>query len=141
MKGQYKIVLEVMFIFIGILITTYVLITFRSLNTSIDTISVEDNFNAVANNAVIAVLKVSTNNNSIVRFSVPDKISNHVYKIVLDDENGQVVVVSTKDSRINVTRQIFNITADRIIRSEVISSSVNIEAVNSGGFVKIRRPL
>jgi len=76
-----------------------------------------------------------------VRFSVPDKISNHVYKIVLDDENGQVVVVSTKDSRINVTRQIFNITADRIIRSEVISSSVNIEAVNSGGFVKIRRPL
>ncbi|MBI3190995.1 hypothetical protein HYZ41_04815 [archaeon] len=140
MKGQYKIVLEVMFILVGIFITSYVVMTFGSLNKSIDVITVEDNFNAVANNVVVSVLKVAENDNSISRFTVPDKISSHVYKVVLDSENSRIYVISMKDSTVNVTRQIFNITSDRIVTSEVISSSVNIEAVNEGGIIRIRRP-
>ncbi len=140
MKGQYGVVLEVMFILIGVMMTAYVITTFRTMQVAADATTINDNFNAAANNVLTGVVKVSSNNNSLVRIRVPDKISNHVYKILLDGQNNVLMLVSLSDRSINVTRQIFNISSDRIIKSEVVSSSVIIEAVNEGDIIRIRRP-
>ena len=139
MKGQYRVLLEIVFILLGILITGYVLSTFKTLQDKTNEATVEDNINAVADSALTALIKVYTTDNSIVRFNVPEKISEHTYKILLDGDNNRLVVISVKNRAINSTRQIFNIPANRINKSEVYSSSVIIEAINQGGVIGIRR--
>jgi hypothetical protein len=139
MKGQYRVLLEIIFILIGILITGYVLSTFDTLQNSVNKITIEDNFNVVANNALNALLKASASNYSLVRFAVPPTISGHTYKILVDPDGNSILVVSLKNININATRKIFNITSDRIVKSEAISSSIVIEAVSEGGMVRIRR--
>jgi hypothetical protein len=142
MKGQYRLIFEVMLILVGILITSFVVSSFKTVEQSVTTVSVEDNFNAIANNIIIGLLKVSQNKNSVVQIMIPEKISDHVYKIKL--ENNELSILSLKDSKVNITRQIFNINQtnmiSRVINSEIVSSAQIVEIINeNNNNIKIRR--
>jgi len=141
MKGQYRILLEVMLVLIGIFITGFVIGSFGTVEASVTDVSVEDGLSSVANSIVIGVLKVSLTNNSLIRIDIPDKIANDVYKIKLDGDLNEVSVESTKDSLLLVKRKIFNIALNRIISTtEVVSSGGVVEIVNDADGIKIRRP-
>ena len=139
MKGQYTIIVELLLVLIGIFITGFVISTFNTVQASVTNVSVDDSFNAVANDITIGVLKASLNNNSLVRVSVPNKISDHVYKIRLG--TNEISVTSLKDSGISIRREIFNISlVNRIITSEAASALGAVEIVNDANGIKIRRP-
>ncbi len=139
MKGQYRIIVEIMLILMGILITSFVISSFTTVQASVKNVSAEDGFGAVANSVIIGVLKASENNNSLVRVNIPGKISDYIYKIRL--ENDEISVVSLGNAVVSVKRKIFNITSpNRIITSEVVSSARTVEIVSSDGEIRIRRP-
>lgn len=137
-KGQYHIVLEVLLILIGILITGYVISIFTDVKTGATSVVVSDNFNIVADQIIVGLVKVSTTPNSIERIKIPERIADVSYRITLD--SNQITVSDFRNSRINATRQIFNIdSVNRISRSEVVSSALVVEVVAENGNIKIRR--
>ena len=139
-KGQSRVVFEILMILIGIIMTSYVIIGFNDIQKSATNITVNDNFNTIANEVLIAVAKVSVNNNSIIRLTIPEKVSDHVYKIVLDDDSLYVVSLTNPD--VNITRQLFNIgQANRIIKSEAVSSARAVEIISENNSIRIRRGL
>ena len=139
MKGQYRIIVEIVLILMGILITSFVISSFTTVRASVKNVSAEDGFSAVANSVIIGVLKASENDNSLVRVNIPGKISDYIYKIRL--EGDEISVVSLGNAAVSVQRKIFNITSpNRIITSEVVSSARAVEIVSGGGEIRIRRP-
>lgn len=139
-KGQSRVVFEILMILIGIIMTSYVIIGFNDIQKSATNITVNDNFNTIANEVLIAVAKVSVNNNSIIRLTIPEKVSDHVYKIVLDGDSLYVVSLTNPD--VNITRQLFNIgQANRIIKSEAVSSARAVEIISENNNIRIRRGL
>jgi len=129
-KGQYRIVFEMLLILVGIMITAYVAINFEKVRSRVTETTVEDSFTAVSNTVVTGVIKASENPGSAVTIDIPDKVSDHVYKVVLDMQGNAVHVISLQDSGVNVTRQIFNIGKERYNSpiQQVVSSArvVNI---------------
>jgi hypothetical protein len=137
-KGQYKIVYEVMLILIGIFITGYVISNFTNLQSAMTTITVKDNFNIIADQVMVGIVKVSNGESSLVRIEVPEKVSEFVYEISLTD--GNLTVKSLNGPPINVTREIFNIgQVNRINQSRVVSSARTIEVVAEYGKIVLRR--
>ncbi|MCX6815512.1 MAG: hypothetical protein NT120_01500 [Candidatus Aenigmarchaeota archaeon] len=140
MKGQYKLIFEVLLILAGIVMTGFVIANFQGMQKAATSIALRDSFNTVANNVIIAVIKASNEENSIIRLDIPDQISSNVYKIGM--EGDLLTVSSVNNPEINITRQIFNIgQPNRISKSEVISSAGNIEVVTENGRIRLRRGL
>ncbi len=139
-KGQYRIVMELLLVLIGILLTGYVITIFTTVRTGTTSIALKDGFGNVADELLNSVVKVSTTPNAIERIQIPGKIAENSYKITLDGDNNQIVVTSLLDNRINITRQIFNIgEVNRISKSEVFSSVLVVEIVLDNGGIRIRR--
>lgn len=139
-KGQYRILFEVMLILIGILITGYVISNFGDLQATVTTLAVSDNFNSIANEVMIGLLKASANNGTIVRIPIPDKISGQVYSVAVDGPSNSIRIASLTKPSLFVTREIFNIgQVNRIISSQVVSSARVLEVVSENGYVRVRR--
>lgn len=138
MKGQYRIIVEIVLILMGILITSFVLSSFTTVQTSVKNISSSDGFSAVANNVLIGLMKASENNNTLVRVDVPEKIYDHIYEIRIQGD--ELSITSLVDENMGLTRKIFNITSpNRIIPSRVVSSAGTIEILNNDAGIVIRR--
>ena len=139
MKGQYRIIVEIMIVLVGIFLTGFIISSFSTVQGSATNISSEDTFGSVANNVVIGVLKASLTNNTIVRLNLPSKVSDQTYKIRLDEDENEISVTDLKNN-FNVRRKIFNISlANRVITSEAVSSAGEIEIINDANGIKIRR--
>jgi hypothetical protein len=139
-KGQYMIIIEVVLIIVGILITSYTISIFTDVKTGTTSVAVKDNFGSVADQVLIGLVKVSTNQNAVGRVQIPGKIAETTYKISLDGGKNELTVASLSDSRINATRQIFNIgQVNRIIKSEVASSALVVEVISENGNIRIAR--
>ena len=148
MKGQYKIVSEILLFSIGIMITGYVIINFSNLQGSVRDVSLRDQLGNVADTVASAVVKAANTENSIVSLAIPDQISGTSYKISLKDAGGGKIMVRTLNGSIVIERQIFNINYDNtninnnvINNSEVLSSAQFIQIVKNEKITIIRAAL
>ncbi|MBI4174184.1 MAG: hypothetical protein HY517_00940 [Candidatus Aenigmarchaeota archaeon] len=145
-KGQYRIISEIILFAVGILITSYVIVNFNSLQSATQEITLDDQMNNIADIVATAIVKVSTQDNATVRLTIPDRISDSIYRISIKDAGGGKIIVSKMDGTASVERQIFNInynntinTGSVINNSEVVSSAQFIEIVKNEKITILRR--
>ena len=109
MKGQYRIISEIILFGVGILITSYVIINFNNLQSAVKEITLDDQMNSVADVVSAAVIKVASADNASIRLVIPDKISDSIYRIAIRDADGGKLVISKLDGTASVERKLFNI--------------------------------
>ena len=155
MRGQYRIISEIILFSVGILITGYVLINFNSLQSSTAALTLDDQMNGVADAVATAIIKVASEDNASLRLVIPDKISGSIYKISIKegaDGNGELIISKLDETCAapgcftSVRRKLFNINHDNTItsnnvinNSEVVSSAQFIEIVKNEKITIIRR--
>lgn len=137
MKGQYRVVTEVMIFAIGVAITSYVVLSFSNVHDVATDLSLKDNMNGVANLVANAMIKSSINENSTIRLSIPDKISNYVYTITITGD--EILIRSVEKPDIYVTKQLFNMSQNYIISGETVSSAKFIEIRLVGNELRLKR--
>ncbi len=139
MKGQYRIISEIILFSIGILITFYVIVNFNSVEDTITDITLYDQFEGVSDLVSEAILKASQTDNTSIRIGIPDTLSNQIYKISIKDADGGKIIVNTLDNSVRIERQLFNINQDNVINnSEVVSTAQYIEVIK-GETISLRR--
>ncbi len=145
-KGQYRIISEILLFGVGIIIMSYVIVNFDTLENSVQEITINDQLNSVADLVSTAVVKVANQENATIRIKVPSKISDSFYRISLKDADGGKLVIREIDGPAFVERQLFNINYNNTINngniinnSEVISSAQFIEIVKNEKITIVRR--
>ncbi len=135
MKGQYRIVGEVLIFTVGILIAYYVIINFQVLQDATNEFAMSDQLSDVTNIISAAVVKAAMNENSNIIISVPEKLSDNAYMITLQDDS---LILSYLNTDIKATKKIFNINKKYVISGSVLSTAKFIEIVNDGK-IRLRR--
>lgn len=137
MRGQYRIVLEIMLFGIGVGITSYVVASFSQLQRTVEGSAVQDQLTAVANAVSTAIVR-SVEENRTLFLSIPDKLSEKIYRITFQDDNRNAcggtgecyVVVSFPEEGGEVRKKIFNIGSSHIITGDVVSTAGRLEIVS-----------
>ena len=138
MKGQYRILMEVMLFALGVAITSFVMVNFQDLRDSADEISIGDQLNTVLNSVINAIVKTSLTPNSMTRVEIPYTVSGHSYKIFV--ENKYLTALDLNDQSIRVSRKIFNIDEpSNRIEGESYSSAGILEITNDGTKIIVQR--
>lgn len=139
MKGQYRIVMEIMLFGIGIAITTFVIMNFNNLQANIETASLKNQMDPIINDVINAIIKASHTENSTIRIEIPTTISQRPYKLFIEDwEN--LTVIDLKDPTINITRKIFNIDEpNKRIEGEVVSGGGIVEVTYNSTNIIMQR--
>lgn len=135
MIGQYRVISEILLFFIGILITSFVIINFGNLETTIRETSLHDQLGSVGDSVATGIAKVASMKNTTIRLIIPDEISDYTYVISIRDVNGGEMTVSTLNGNVSIKRQIFNIDYDNTVSSNHVIN--NSEVVSSAGFIEI----
>jgi len=135
MKGQHRIVSEILIFAIGVAITSFVVISFQGVENSISKISMEDQLTSVSNLIRSGIIKVA-DINSTIRLRIPRDVSGAIYKISLEDDK---ITISTIKKPISVSKQIFNTGHPYIIKGEVFSSAEYVDIISSGLNIMINR--
>ena len=137
MKGQYRLVSEILLFVLGILIASFSAFTLSSTETDITEASIEDQMGAISDFLTLAIVKVfEIGENSSIMLKMPRYFSSRVYKI--RGYQGTLVVSLYEDERINVTHEIFNISESKNIIGMITSSSEYVMITNNMTTIEIR---
>jgi hypothetical protein len=129
MKGQYRIVSEIMLFAIGVVIASFVILNYQNLQGILTELTLKDNLLSVSDTLSAGILKAAESN-SIVRIRIPYEISGKMYTISV--KNDTIILASFENPAINVTQQLFNIS-----QSHNITLSGNI-LLSSSRYLQIR---
>ncbi|MBS3054226.1 MAG: hypothetical protein J4431_01690 [Candidatus Aenigmarchaeota archaeon] len=140
MKGQYRIIMEVLFFAIGILLASYMIISFSGVSDTVKGISTQNQLESVANSIKSAIAKSSELPNAAIRVRVPATISESSYYMRLESEAGGNCA-SSSDCYLNVTissgegirEKIFNIVGDIDIISGFATSGSEFAEIRKEG--------
>lgn len=146
MRGQYRIISEIILFSVGILITGYVIVNFNNLENAAKQLTLDDQANSVADLVATAIIKAASEDNATIRLTIPERISGSPYMIALRDAGGGKLIISKLNGTVLVERQLFNMRHDNTIgtdnivieNSEVFSSAQYIEIVKTQD-ISIRR--
>lgn len=139
MKGQYRILMEVMLFAIGVAIASFVLISFGDLQESTESVSIKDQMNTVLNVVINGAVKASLTPGSVVRVPIPPTISGRTYMIFVQGDKN-LTAIDLNEPAINVTREIFNIDEpNKRLQGNVVSSAGIVEITNDGAKIIIQR--
>lgn len=138
MKGQYKIVVEIMLFAIGLSITSYVILSFGNVQKSVENVTTIDNMNVVGDVIINGIIKASQTGNSTVKLTIPAQISSSNYRVTI--ENDELTISSIQNPSIFIKRQIFNISQIYSISNRSIASAAKfIEIKSDGNNIWIKR--
>ncbi len=144
MKGQYRILSEVLIFAVGLAIASYVSLSFSDVRDFIGMASTRDKLenaaNAIANSVII-----STRENSFLVLEIPESVSGKGYSIrVLDAGGGECTKpedcflnMSTTD--VSVSKQLFNISQNYNIKGDVYSTARFLTITSRGGEIILGR--
>ncbi|MBI4162465.1 MAG: hypothetical protein HY513_02185 [Candidatus Aenigmarchaeota archaeon] len=104
MKGQIRIISEILLFMVGIVITSFVIFTFTNIASISEERALNDQLTGVADTISSAILKVTSNKNTSLTIEIPAKLSGKQYAIILDES----LIIT--DGRIEIVRELFNIT-------------------------------
>lgn len=137
MKGQNALVNEIFLFILGIMIASFVSVSMNSIEKRMTNISITDHMNEIADYVETGIVKASqSSENSSLIIKMDPYYGSQVYRIRLSADS--IIVSLLDDERINVRREIFNISAGKIIFGEVTTSSeyVLIKSTNSSLEIK-----
>lgn len=138
MKGQNALVNEIFLFILGIMIASFVSVSMNSIEKRMINISTTDHMNEVADYIETGIVKASlSSEDSSLVLSMDPYYGSRVYKIRLVDN--RIIVSLLDDERISVSREIFNISAGKIIFGEVTSSSKYVLIKVSGTSLEIKK--
>lgn len=140
MKGQYKIVSEIMLFAAGVAIASFVIISFSGVKDVITRNAMNDQLASVSDLIATAIIKASQSN-SVVRIEVPATISGEAYRISVIDKNRNTgVCTKGNDCFLNLSlgsgseaKQVFNISQNYNIKGDVASTAAFIEIISMKG--------
>lgn len=138
MKGQYRIIMEVMLFGLGILIASFVLVSFQGLQKNSDIVAERNQMEGVLNSVLNGIVKASLMPNSIVRINIPTTLSGRTYRIFVDNSKN-LTIMDFKDNTINATREIFNIDVSNRIAGDVVSGAGVVEINYNGASIIMQR--
>ncbi|MBI2076700.1 MAG: hypothetical protein HYT72_05635 [Candidatus Aenigmarchaeota archaeon] len=144
MKGQYRLVSEVLLFAAGVAMASFVIVSFTSVKDAISKGSVSDQLVSVSNLITTSLVKVSQNN-AVLRIKIPGAISGKGYRIRAVDGNGNPCEKG-KDCFLNLSidgesyaRQVFNISQNYKITGDIPSTVTYIEIVSANDEIRIQR--
>jgi hypothetical protein len=138
MKGQYRVIMEVLLFGIGVAITSFILVNFANLQKNTAIVSTEDQMETVLNSITNGIVKASHMPNSIIRIEIPKSVSGKTYKLFIQNKNN-IVAVDLEDTSISVSRKLFNLNESLLIKGEVVSSAGIVEIKNDGSTIIMQR--
>jgi len=138
MKGQYRVIMEVLLFGIGVAITSFILVNFANLQKNTAIVSTEDQMETVLNSITNGIVKASQMPNSIIRIEIPKSVSGKTYKLFIQNKNN-IVAVDLEDTSISVSRKLFNLNESLLIKGEVVSSAGIVEIKNDGSTIIMQR--
>lgn len=130
MRGQYRILSEVLLFTLGVAITSFVILSFQNARDYITRSSMENQLEAAANIVSSSVIRGS-GKNSVIILRVPDRLSEAAYRIFADcDENECTMNAAALESKFSASRRLFNMGLEHNIRGDVTSTSRYLEVVS-----------
>jgi hypothetical protein len=139
MKGQYRVIFEIMIFAIGVAITSFVLVNFQMLEKKTDEMSVKDQMSTVLNSVINGAVKASSTENSVIKTAIPQTISGRTYRIFVEDKEN-LTIIDMADGSMHVSRKIFNLDKmnDRL-SGEVVSAGGRVTITYKPGTIMISR--
>ncbi|MFH0832567.1 MAG: hypothetical protein V1900_02520 [Candidatus Aenigmatarchaeota archaeon] len=145
MKAQYRILEEILIFSLGIAIVSFVMINFQHLHDSMSGVAIESQLTSVSNMLTAAIIKSSLSNNSVIRMSIPETISDNEYQIKIADSGGRtcnvgdecLLKLSCTDTIIS--QRLFNISQTHNIIGNVVSGSRYIRIVSNSTDIVVER--
>ena len=137
MKGQYRVLTEVMIFGIGIAITSFIIVSFQTVQENVSELSLKDNLMSVSNLIATSIVKVAESGTASINLKIPDSIAKETYLISVD--NDMVFLQLIRKPNINASQQLFNITKNHniIVRGNVLDSSSGYLRISSDDGVNI----
>lgn len=143
MKGQYRIINEVMIFAIGVAIASFIIVNFQNVQDTMARTSSRIQMETVSDLMASALLKASLVNSSI-SVRIPSHLSNNMYMIEVSTTGGPCVKggtpcfmnFSTKGS--GYTKKLFNIEQTHSIIGKSISGSEYLKIESSDGNITIK---
>jgi hypothetical protein len=138
MKGQYLLVNEVLLFVLGIFIVYFVATSFETIKIGINQVTTTDHMTALSDLFVLGIVKTfEAGDNTSMVFKMPEDLSVQTFRIRAS--GNQLIVSLYSDDRINLTREIFNISTSKVITGNLISSAQYVMITNNATHIEIRR--
>lgn len=137
-KGQYILVNEVLLFILGIFIVYFVASSFSNIQEGLENVTTYDHMNSLSEFFVVGMIKAyESGENSTLILKMPEYFSTQTYRISASGNNLTVALAS--DPRIKVTRELFNISASKIITGSITSSVRYILILNNDTHMELGR--
>jgi len=138
MKGQYRVVMEIMLFGIGVAIASFVLVVFTNMQNVASDLSTRDQFEMILNSVSNSMISASQSANSTISQQIPPSVSGHTYKLFIQNKSN-ITALDMQDPSVNVTRNVFKLNESIILEGEVISSAGTIQISFNGTHLRIGR--
>jgi len=144
MKGQYRLVMEVLFFGIGVLLTVYVVNSFFDARAFLTGVADKSQLKTASETMMTAIVKASRHGNAEAYVRIPVMISGNGYVIRAEDSNGgactpgeSCFLNATSASGASEREEIFNIANPYNINGFVDSAQEYAMARKTSGLITI----
>lgn len=138
MKGQYRIVNEILLFAIGIGLVGFIAITFHSLEDWVGDMVMRNQLESVSNLIVTGIIRVfETGNNATLIIKIPAQISNRAYEIIVEDN--QILLFDIENQSLSVREELFYIPLNKTIKGSIVSSAEYIVIKSNSTDIELKR--
>ncbi len=142
LKGQYRIVTEIIIFGIGVGILSFIIVNFNSIEDSVSRTAINSQLKSASNIVMLGIVKTSLNVNSSIRVDIPSSFSGNNYVVSLEGcktGGNCLMMLSRYSGTINVSQGIFNINQSYNITGWAISSANYIDIISNNSDITFRR--
>ncbi|MBI4896501.1 MAG: hypothetical protein HY832_03040 [Candidatus Aenigmarchaeota archaeon] len=136
MKGQYKVISQILIFAIGIAVAGFVLISFDRVGNVVHDASINDGLVGVSDIIVNAISRAVQQDGTNITIQIPKKIGDTPYTIAMNATH--LILKPMGVSSITVSREVFNIDAQYTVIS-IPSSAEFIDISFSNNNVGMKR--
>ncbi|MCD6215988.1 MAG: hypothetical protein J7J92_02855 [Candidatus Aenigmarchaeota archaeon] len=140
MKGQIKIVNELLIFAIGMGIAVVIILIFQTVRDVTSQVAIKDQTEEVGNLISSYILKANQSNAYYeARLQIPEKIGGHKYYIDVKDKDGEAVLTLVSSSGYSFSQELFNIDKNKIITEKIASSAKYISISSDKNRIYLNR--
>ncbi len=125
LRGQIRIISEILLFMVGIVITSFVIFTFTNIAAVSEERALKDQLSGVGDTIASAIIKSTSNKNTSIKVQIPAKLSGRQYTIIFDN----AVIIT--DGNVEIIKELFNITESYNIIASSIQSSAQYLTIRS----------
>lgn len=138
MRGQYEVVNEVFLFMLGILIVTTLAASLETVRASLQSLNMKRNYEQVG--AAVGSFFLHSflaGENTTIALGLPPLIGDEPYRLVCDDNSLRIEELNNPEN--NVTYALFNISSEKTLACDELSSGIFFRIRNSGNVISLTR--